>query len=330
MTKKLLGLSRRADLEMAPTDLASVIGDLSSMLRRVLPETIDVQITVAEATGTVNADAGAVEQVLLNLATNARDAMPNGGRLAVELHEAELDETFVATRPWGRPGRFCCIAVSDTGTGMDEETKTRLFEPFFTTKETGAGTGLGMAMVFGLVKQHDGYVDVYSELGVGTTIRLYFPVTSAKVCGAAEDRSEKESRGGSETILIVEDEVALRFVAKRALEQRGYRVLMAADGAEGLELYRADPDNIDLVISDLVMPNMSGGELLEALRGEETPFRFLLASGYADREARAQSGLGTDVPFLRKPWSLNGLLTQVRELLDRPATAHSGGASDDR
>jgi two-component system NtrC family sensor kinase len=317
MTKQLLGFSRHADLRMVPTDLARVVAKLSSMMRRVLPENITIRIDAEEAVHAVRADAGAVEQMLLNLATNARDAMPDGGKLQIDVGEREVQEVTLASHPWITPGRYVCIRVRDSGIGMDEETRSRIFEPFFTTKAPGVGTGLGMAMVYGLTKQHGGFVTVLTALGRGTTIELYFPVVGE----AAQPLDSVESldgvRGGSETILLVEDEDTLRRSAKRVLERYGYTVLVAADGQEGLERYRAHKTEIDLVVSDLIMPRVGGAQLHRTLREEGDRVRFLLASGYVGRESGGHEALDPSIPILRKPWALRDLLTRIRELLDQ-------------
>jgi CheY-like chemotaxis protein len=250
----------------------------------------------------VRADAGAVEQMVLNLITNARDAMPNGGKLSVVVRAA------------GPQVRIC---VTDSGTGMDDATKSRIFDPFFTTKPVGVGTGLGLAMVYGLMRQHEGSVDVDSAPGAGTTVTLCFPATPEPAAATPRPDSRAAEPGGVETILLVEDEDALRRVTRRALERHGYRVITAANGAEALQLY-AERGDVDLVIGDLVMPIMSGARLYHALRQRFGPVRFILASGYAGREADERRSLDASVPFLPKPWNLDELLRQVRRTLETP------------
>jgi PAS domain S-box-containing protein len=317
MTKQLLGFSRHADLRMVPTDLARVVTKLSSMMRRVLPENISIRIDTEEAVLAVRADAGAVEQMLLNLATNARDAMPDGGKLHIEVTEREVQEVTLASHPWIKAGRYVCIRVRDSGVGMDEETRSKIFEPFFTTKAPGVGTGLGMAMVYGLTKQHGGFVTVLTALREGTTVELYFPVVGEAAQPLDSVDSLDGVRGGSETILLVEDEDTLRRSGKRVLEKYGYTVLVAADGQEGLELFRAHKNEIDLVVSDLVMPRVGGAQLHRALREEGDSVRFLLASGYIGRESGGHEVLDPSIPILHKPWALPDLLTKIRELLDQ-------------
>ncbi len=316
MTKQLLGFSRHADLTLLPTDLARVVSNLSSMMRRVLPENIRIRIAADETVPAVRADAGAVEQMLLNLATNARDAMPEGGALRVGAERCEVGEDTHASEPWVKPGSYVRISVEDSGTGMDEDTKARIFEPFFTTKAPGVGTGLGMAMVYGLTKQHNGFVTVDSTVGQGTAVRLYFPVVLEEAQALPPGESLSGVRGGSETILLVEDEDTLRRSGKRALERYGYRVLVASDGQEGLEIFRANPGKIDLIVSDLVMPKMGGGQLHRTIREDGADVKFILASGYTGREEAVNDDLDQPLPILQKPWLLSQLLERVRETLD--------------
>jgi PAS domain S-box-containing protein len=311
MTKQLLGFSRRADLTFAPTDLAHVASRLSGALRRLVPENIELRLVADDAVSAVRADPGAVEQMLLNLITNARDAMPHGGLLEVAVHERSgIGGDADAAR------RYVCVSVRDTGVGMDEGTRSRIFEPFFTTKPVGVGTGLGLAMVYGLMRQHDGFVDVESAPGAGATFRLCFPATAQAAAARPRRDSRRLAHDGTETILLVEDEDALRRVTRRALERHGYQVLTAANGGEALRVFRERAGRIDLVVSDLVMPVMGGAQLYHALRGEFGWVRFILTSGYAGREADERKTIDPWVPFMGKPWSLEDLLKQVRGALD--------------
>jgi CheY-like chemotaxis protein len=215
-----------------------------------------------------------------------------------------------------KPGSYVRISVEDSGTGMDEDTKARIFEPFFTTKAPGVGTGLGMAMVYGLTKQHNGFVTVDSTVGQGTAVRLYFPVVLEEAQALPPGDALSGVRGGSETILLVEDEDTLRRSGKRALERYGYRVLVASDGQEGLEIFRANPGKIDLIVSDLVMPKMGGGQLHRTIREDGGDVKFILASGYTGREEAVNDDLDQPLPILQKPWLLSQLLERVRETLD--------------
>ena len=317
LTSKLLGFGRREMLALKPTNLQDVVEGVSNMLRRVVPENIEMEFLSEEPTGTVQADGGAVEQILLNLVTNSRDAMPKGGELRIELRQTLLDEGYALTHPWVVLGEFVCLSVSDTGVGMDKRTIEKVFEPFFTTKPRGAGTGLGMAMVYGLVKQHGGFVHVYSEVGQGTTIKVYFPVVQEHSIAAVGHRSPAEARGGAETILVVEDESSIRRSAKRVLEKNGYSVLIAADGEDALEQFRSHEHEINLVITDLVMPKLGGRELHDALTREDKDIKFMFTSGYNASDAEDRVGLEPDVPFLHKPWTVADLLSSVREVLDQ-------------
>jgi PAS domain S-box-containing protein len=320
LIKKLLGFSRRERLEVHPTDLSQLMGDLSGMLRRVVPENIEVQVIGNEPGATVLADPSAVEQIVLNLATNARDAMADGGMLRIAVTRTWLDEGYRATHPWVDPGEYICITCSDTGSGMDRETLERVFEPFFTTKPPGEGTGLGMAMIYGLVKQHGGYVHVYSQPGQGTTVNVYFPAATGDG-GAAQGPRLDELRGSGETILVVEDEDGIRRATKRALEGRGYRVLLAEDGEAALDIFHRHETDIDLIVSDLVMPRLGGRQFYEALQQEGKRPRILFTSGYSLEDVKAGSGFLPDVPFLHKPWTLTDLFVRVRQVLAREGRA---------
>jgi PAS domain S-box-containing protein len=317
LIRKLLGFSRRERLEVHPTDLTLLVSELSGVLKRVVPESIEIQVVAGEAEATVLADPGAVEQIVLNLATNSRDAMPDGGILRIEVTRTWLDEGYRATHPWVEPGEYVCVTCSDTGMGMDASTQERVFEPFFTTKPPGEGTGLGMAMIYGLVKQHGGYVHVYSEVEQGTTVNVYFPAASGEVGSAVDEVIRfEELRGRGETILLVEDEDGIRRATKRALEGRGYEVLVAEDGEEALEMFHRHEAEIDLIVSDLVMPRLGGRQFYEALKKEGKDPRILFTSGYSVDDVKAGSGFLRDVPFLHKPWTLTDLFLRVRQVLD--------------
>jgi two-component system NtrC family sensor kinase len=316
MTRQLLGFSRQAELRMVPVDLHQVVGNLSRVIRAVLPEDVEIRTFAEESLPPITADPGAIEQILLNLVTNARDAMPEGGRLTIEAKALTLGEPFITNHPYMNPGSYVSLEVTDTGTGMDEGTKRRVFEPFFTTKPSGLGTGLGMAMVYGLTKQQGGFVHLYSEPGVGTTIRLHFPATGGTAESIGPRETTPEVEGGREKILVVEDEPAVRAVAKRALETVGYRVVTAASGDEGLAIFRDQEGELDLILSDLVMPGLSGGDLYKTLRDEGHPVKFILASGYTGRDTKEREALDPNVPFVQKPWHLANLLQTIRDVLD--------------
>ncbi|HWP36940.1 MAG TPA: PAS domain S-box protein [Gemmatimonadales bacterium] len=321
MIARLLQFSRRGMLAMKPTHLGTVVTDLGAVLRRLLPETVELHVTdLSDPSTTVLADAGTVEQMIMNLCTNARDAMPQGGSLRIQCEATRLDEGYHVTHPWVVPGAYACVSVADTGTGMDQETMRKVFEPFFTTKPPGQGTGLGLAMVYGLMKQHNGMVHLYSEPGRGTTVKLYFPLTSqapAEEATRASDPHQIPAVSG--TILLAEDDSGIRRATRRALERQGYAVLVAEDGEEALEIFRANRDKIGLVISDLVMPKLGGRQLAEALRQDGAGVAILFTSGYSPDTAFQGHSFPPGSVFLHKPWVLSDLLKKVGELLEPPA-----------
>jgi PAS domain S-box-containing protein len=312
ITRQLLGFSRRADLRIEKTDLASVVTSMRKLLRRVVREDIEVVVGAEEGIRPALVDPRSVEQMLLNLTSNAQDAMPLGGRLTVEVGEVEMDQEYARQSPGVVPGEYVRLRVVDTGSGMDPETRERVFEPFFTTKDPGSGTGLGLAMVYGLTNQQGGHVHLYSEPGEGTVVHLLFPVVEGEASGAALAPPQKEALGGHETILVVEDEHAVRTAAKRALERAGYSVLTSGNGKEAMDLLRTRGDRIDLVLSDLVMPEIGGLALYEWLQNRSPDTRFLLVSGYTGEKG----GVDPEIPFVGKPWTLRELLTRVRQVLD--------------
>ncbi|MBI3082572.1 MAG: PAS domain S-box protein, partial [Gemmatimonadetes bacterium] len=315
MVRKLLAFSRREELRLRPVHLPKVVADLTGMLRRLVPEHITLETRASESVAPVLVDPGTVEQILLNLVTNARDDMPSGGVLTITIAEAVIDETYLSSHGWGEPGAYVRLAVTDTGIGMDQATLAHVFEPFFTTKPPGIGTGLGMAMVYGLVKQQRGFVDVRSRPGEGTTVEVYLPVATrparATPAGATADLP-----GGSETILLVEDEEAIRRSASRILRRFGYQVLLAADGEEALALYRRHRADIRLVISDVVMPRLGGTQLYQELHRDPDPPKFIFTSGYAARDVGDRVVLDRAGPLLQKPWNVDELLRRVREALE--------------
>jgi PAS domain S-box-containing protein len=315
MVKKLLAFSRREDLKLRPVELPKLLTELSVMLRPLMPEHITLETGLMDGLPPARAYAGAVEQILLNLVTNARDAMPAGGILTVTVAPATIDEAFAAARGWGTPGSYLRLSVSDTGTGMDRATLARMFEPFFTTKPPGIGTGLGLAMVYGLVKQQNGFIDVDTRVGHGTRVDVYLPQAPAADDAATEGRSA-DMPGGTETILLVEDEEGIRRSASRILSKFGYQVLLAADGQEALELFHRHRADIDLVVSDVVMPRLGGRQLYEELQREEVPPKFLYTTGYAARDVDDRRALDPAVPLMQKPWTVSDLLRHVRQTLD--------------
>jgi PAS domain S-box-containing protein len=313
MIRKLLSFSRHAPLTYQVLDLGRVVEDLLGTLRRLLPAHIEVEFSRESDAIKVLADSGAIEQVLLNLATNARDAMPRGGTLRLETRKVD-----VARPPDGAlPGSYACLVVRDTGIGMDERVRARAFEPFFTTKPPGEGSGLGMAMIYGLTQQHGGFLELDSDLGKGTTVRVYFPLARDDQPLAELGGQTPVLHGGVEQILLVEDEDGLRRVAQRALERVGYKVITASDGLEALEAYRRCGKTVDLIITDVVMPKLGGLALYRTLRQEGHTVRFLFTSGYAAHEIVKGDLPETDLLLLQKPWTLADLTVRVREVLDR-------------
>ncbi len=333
MIRKLMAFSRREHLDIHRLDLGEVVEELAPMLRRLLPEHIEVKVLRHNVRAVVRADRGAIEQIVLNLATNARDAMPDGGALRIETRITTLDEQYRSTYGWGEPGDYVCLAVHDTGMGIDDAVRGKIFEPFFTTKPPGEGTGLGMAMVYGLVKQHGGFINVDSEVGQGTAVRMYFPVDRSVDPIDVPAQHPSDVRGGTEAILLVEDEEAIRRACQRVLQRFGYTVRVAADGQEALAVLRNQDIAIDLVITDVVMPKLGGRKLHEAARAAGLNVKFVFTSGYAARDMRDSVELDPMLPFLHKPWTVVDLLKRVREVLDHPenadeATANAPGPRD--
>jgi PAS domain S-box-containing protein len=316
MVKKLLGFSRRTALELLELDLGQLVAELSPVLARVLPENLEIRVAAPRGLGTVRADPGAVEQILLNLVTNARDAMPDGGMLTIDLERCGAPAGPLGVGATALTGEYVRLRVTDTGVGMDSRTLEQVFEPFFTTKPPDVGTGLGMAMTYGLVRQHQGFVNVTSHVGRGTTVEVYLPVAEGAAPIAAARSAVHPVGGGWETVLVVDDEQAVRRAAQRALEHYGYTVLVAADGVEALELMRERGDTVHLVVTDLVMPRMGGRELYQALRREGHRARVLITSGYAGRADGGTTTPPPGVPFLHKPWTPATLAEGVRRALD--------------
>ena len=322
LTHQLLAFSRKQVLQPKVLDLNTLVADTGRLLKRLVHENVQ-QITTLDPTACrVLADPGQLEQVLMNLAVNARDAMPEGGVLRVRTRQVYLDEAFGSrhgTAPFV-PGPYAMLAVSDTGVGMDRATRERVFEPFFTTKEQGKGTGLGLATVYGIVRQSGGHVWVYSEPGIGTTFKVYLPcVELAPASSAAE--SPGTAAAGTETVLLVEDEPSIRVVAARVLAGRGYTVLTAANGEDALRVARAHPGTVDLLLTDVVMPGMSGSTLARQLLAERPGLRVLYMSGYTDADIVHHGVLDAGTMFLEKPFTPQVLARHVRDALDTQGEA---------
>src|SRR5437773_450863 len=315
LTRQLLAFSRRQVLKPRVLDLNAVVGALDGMLRRIIGEDIDLVTVLQDGLGQVKADPGQIQQVVMNLAVNARDAMPKGGRLTIETGNAELDESYTSAHLAVRPGRHVMLAVTDSGMGMDAATQARIFEPFFTTKEAGKGTGLGLSTVFGIVKQSEGNVWVYSEPQRGTTFKIYLP----RVDEVVEDQPAQEAEtaaGGSETILLVEDSDSLRELGREILEEHGYKVVEASSGAAALEALAHHTGSLDLTPTDLVMSGMSGRELADQVTRLRPGTKVIFMSGYTDDALGHHGVLETGTAFVEKPFTIDGLLRKVRDVLD--------------
>ena len=312
LTRQLLVFSRQQVLAPKILDLNEVLSNLNRMLGRMLGEDIELALLAAPLLGQVKADPGQIEQVVMNLVVNARDAMPGGGKLTIATSNVDLDDAYAREHLGVEPGRYVMLSVSDTGVGMDKATQARLFEPFFTTKGPGRGTGLGLSTVFGIIKQSHGSIWVYSELGQGTTFKIYLPRVDA-----AADRPLVVPAvvGGTETILLVEDEPQVRAVVRRTLERGGYAVIVAQDPNEAVRVAEA-AGPIDLLLTDVVMPYMNGRELAERVRSRRPGVRVLFTSGYTDDAILRHGVLDEGVPFLQKPITPASLMRSVRETLD--------------
>ncbi|MDX2120650.1 MAG: ATP-binding protein [Gemmatimonadota bacterium] len=315
MIKKLLAFSRSGQFTFEPLALERILSESVRLLRRILPASVRIEAQFDPAAPATRTDPAAVQQMVLNLATNARDAMPGGGSLTLALAPFHMTREFVQRRGWGRIGEYAAITIRDTGSGMPPAVMDRLFEPFFTTKPPGVGTGLGMPMVYGLMKQHSGYVDVESAPGAGTSVTLYFPAVDG--APAVQRAAAPAVPHGGGTILVVEDEASLRRAARRLLERQGYEVLEAAIGEEGLRLAREHRAEIRLVLSDVVMPKMGGPALHAALEREGIAIPFLFTSGYAGRAMPDGVKLPQGVPLLPKPWDAQELATWVSDAIRR-------------
>ncbi len=315
LTRQLLAFSRLQVLQPHVMNLNDVVEEMGRLLPRLIGEDIELAIRSSEDLGAIRADASQMEQVIMNLAVNARDAMPGGGRLLIETSNAELDSAYNNVHPIVRQGRYVLLAVSDTGTGMDAETQAHIFEPFFTTKPQGKGTGLGLATVYGVVKQSGGFIWVYSELGRGTSFKIYLPRVDQPVERIGSTRAAAEAPRGTETILLAEDEQDVREVAREFLESGGYTVIEARDGADALKRVESHQGNIDLLLTDMVMPGMTGQDLSARLLRNRPDLRVLYMSGYSERAAVDSAQGDSSMRLLAKPFSRWALLRAVHDIL---------------
>lgn len=323
LTSSLLAFSRKQVMRLQPANLNDIILQVQKFLARVIGEDVQLRSAVSAEPLPVRVDSGQIEQVLMNLVTNARDAMPGGGVVTIETRRQMIEECGASTGEHPAPGSYAVVSVSDTGVGMDETTRTRIFEPFFTTKEPGKGTGLGMSIVYGIIKQHNGFINVYSEPEVGTTFRVYLPMY--RMGGAAEESAAvPDAPGrGTETIMVVEDEPSLRRLLDSILTEHGYRVILAQDGADAIEKFQGTPPGtIALVLMDLIMPRMNGKEACEQIRKVDPAMRVAFTSGYTREFIDIRDALAEDVELIMKPVQPTELLRKVRDILDRsPAPA---------
>ncbi len=318
LTQSLLAFSRKQIINLTPQNINEIIRKVEKLLIRVIGEDIELRTKLAEEALVVMADSGQVEQVLINLAANARDAMPEGGLLTIETQKVGMDSEFLDVHGYGKEGDYALISITDTGEGIDEKIGDRIFEPFFTTKEVGKGTGLGLAIVYGIIKQHNGYINMYSELHKGTVFKLYIPLTKGKYEGTKLSAVISPSRG-NETVLIAEDEDDVRSISKIALEEFGYRVIEAVNGEDAVDKFMQNKDDIELIIFDVVMPRMNGRKAYEEIRKIRPDIKVLFTSGYT-ADVIDRKGLLEGPNFIWKPISPVSLLFKVREILDRGAS----------
>ncbi len=327
LTRSLLAFSRKGEVKAVPTDLNLLVHGVERFLQRIIGEDITLSTSVPERSIWAVVDSGQIDQVLMNLAANARDAMPKGGRLFVELQQQEIDAAFVHAHGFGTPGEYALLTVSDTGEGMDEETRNRIFDPFFTTKVAGKGTGLGLAIVYGIVIQHKGFVNVYSEPGVGTTFRIYLPMVQPELDCRSEAVAVEPCVRGTETILVAEDDPHVLDLVTSVLGQYGYSIIHAVNGAEAVEKFREN-DRIKLVLMDIIMPVMNGKEAADQIRRLQPEARILFTSGYTAEIIMSRCDLEEGAELIMKPVKPALLLKKVREMLDRAAQdAGRGGGT---
>lgn len=317
LVNSLLAFSRKQVLHPKPVNICQIVQGLKKMLGRIIREDIDFRTTVFERELVVLADKGQIEQVLMNFVTNAKDAMPQGGVLSVDVSPVTLDSGFVHAHGFGKPGDYACISVADTGCGMDEETQKKIFEPFYTTKDVGKGTGLGMAIIYGIVKQHNGYINVYSELGKGTTFRVYFPLMTEEKHERQKTETVESPQGGTETILLVEDDATVRELHRMILEEAGYTVVEAIDGQDAIAKFMKNRELIDMLATDVIMPNIDGKSLYLEIQVYRPEIKVLFMSGYTKDIIIGKGVLDDETDFVSKPVTPSVLLGKVRNILDR-------------
>jgi signal transduction histidine kinase/CheY-like chemotaxis protein len=319
LTRQLLAFSRKQVIAPRSLDANELIGRMDKMLKRLIGEDIQLRTIPGENLGSVRADPGLLEQAIVNLVVNARDAMPNGGSLVIETADVTLDSAYQRLHPGGEPGRYVMLAISDTGVGMSDEVKAHIFEPFFTTKPRGEGTGLGLATTYGAVRQSNGFIDLHSVVGKGTTFKIYLPVVGvdAERLTTPSPDDSADLRGGKETVLVVEDEPQVRDLVSRSLSAFGYEVLVASSGGEAVAVATARQTSIQLLLTDLIMPGMNGRDLSERLTQLHPEMRVLFTSGYTENIIAQHGILEPGIEFLSKPYTLEVLAHKVRKVLDR-------------
>jgi len=315
LTQNLLAFSRKQIINPRPANVNHIVGRVGKLLVRLIGEDIKLDIKLQQEDLIVIADSGQIEQVLMNLATNARDSMPDGGSLHIETGRVELDDRFMEAHNYGKPGAYALIAMTDSGSGMDAKTAERIFEPFFTTKEMGRGTGLGLSMVYGIMKQHEGYINVYTEPGKGTTFKCYLPLATAQV-GEQVTQRPGPLKGGSETILLAEDDDSLRRLARTVLEEFGYKIIEAIDGEDAIEKFKQHSNSIHLLLLDVIMPKKNGREVYEEAKKMVPGVKTLFVSGYTADIVHKRGILDEGQAFIAKPVSPSELLKKIREVLE--------------
>jgi len=321
LIRQLLAFSRRQVLERRDINLNLAVNEILNLLGDTLGKDIELHTKLAENLSPTRADPAQVEQVLMNLCVNARDAMPKGGQLFIETRDEVIDEDYCRIHPQARPGRYIALQVSDTGNGMESSVTEHIFEPFFTTKEPGKGTGLGLATVYGIVKQHDGFINVYSEPGEGATFKIYFPVAASAEADVPPDQPQEEVRGGSETILVAEDHEGLRELVSESLQSLGYTVLVAADGEEAVQQFEEHIDEVDLLVLDVVMPRMRGPEAYNRIHARRPDIPAIFCTGYSPDSPVVNGALQGGTTVLQKPYTTTNLARGIRSFLDRKRPA---------
>jgi len=315
LTNDLLTFSRKQIVNLQPVNLNKIITNMESLLLRIIGEDIEFSTVLTDTDLTIMADSTQIDQILMNLVTNALDAMTKGGSFIISTDRMEINGEYIKAHGYGNPNSYALLSVEDTGTGMDEKTRERIFEPFFTTKEVGKGTGLGLSMVYGIVKQHDGYINVYSEPGRGTTFKILLPLVQSRV-EELRPKDLTKVKGGTETILIVEDNKQVRSLLKEVLSNAGYHILEAVDGDDAIKVFHKNKNNIYLLILDVIMPKKNGKEVYAEIKKVKSDMKVIFVSGYSAEVIHKKGILEVGLNFISKPVSPDELLIRVRNVLD--------------